>query len=77
MSEYAQMKNTLQNGQRWSGEIEIISKNGQAIWVDAVVTPWSNNSGSLSSYTAIYHDVTDKKRLELLATTDPLTKLYN
>ena len=77
VSEYAQMKNTLQNGQRWSGEIEIISKNKQAIWVDAVVTPWSNNSGSLSSYTAIYHDITDKKRLELLATTDPLTKLYN
>jgi diguanylate cyclase (GGDEF)-like protein/PAS domain S-box-containing protein len=77
VSEYAQMKNTLQNGQRWSGEIEIISKNGQAIWVDAVVTPWSNNSGSLSSYTAIYHDITDKKRLELLATTDLLTKLSN
>ncbi len=75
--EYVQMKNTLQNGQRWSGEIEIISKNRQAIWVDAVVTPWSNNSGNLSSYTAIYHDITDKKRLELLATTDLLTKLSN
>jgi diguanylate cyclase len=75
--EYVQMKNTLQNGQRWSGEIEIISKNGQAIWVDAVVTPLSNNSGNLSSYTAIYHDITDKKRLELLATTDLLTKLSN
>ncbi len=77
VSEYVQMKNTLQNAQRWSGEIEIVSKNGQALWVDAVVTPWLEGSGVLNSYTAIYHDITDKKRLELLATTDSLTKLYN
>lgn len=41
------------------------------------MTPWIDHNGVLNSYTAIYHDITDKKRLELLATTDPLTKLYN
>jgi diguanylate cyclase (GGDEF)-like protein/PAS domain S-box-containing protein len=76
-SEYVYMKKTLQNLERWRGEIEIISKQSKALWMDAVVTPWIEHLGVLSSYTAIYHDITDKKRLELLATTDPLTKLYN
>jgi len=77
LSEYTHMKKTLQDLERWSGEIEILSKQSKALWMDAVVTPWIDHLGVLSSYTAIYHDITDKKRLELLATTDPLTKLYN
>ncbi len=76
-SEYISMKESLLNLNRWRGEIEIISKQSKALWMDAVVTPWIEHSGELSSYTAIYHDIADKKRLELLATTDPLTKLYN
>lgn len=75
--EYTCMKKTLQNLERWSGEIEIISKRGEDLWMDAVVTPWVEQGDFLGSYTAIYHDITDKKRLEHLATTDPLTRLYN
>jgi diguanylate cyclase (GGDEF)-like protein/PAS domain S-box-containing protein len=76
-SEYVTMKSTLQNLQRWRGEIEIISKHSKALWMDAVVTPWTEHLDTSNNYTAIYHDIMDKKRLEILATTDPLTKLYN
>jgi len=77
LTEYTLMQKTLQNLERWNGEIEIISKQSEPLWMDAVVTPWIESGGFLSSYTAIYHDITDKKRLEILATTDPLTKLFN
>ncbi|MBV5320417.1 MAG: diguanylate cyclase [Sulfuricurvum sp.] len=61
---------------KWSGEIKVHSDLKGAVWLDAVVTPISDVDGNLS-YTVIFHDITDKKRLELLSITDPLTKLNN
>lgn len=75
--EFLQMKQMLQNKERWSGEIEIITKRGKTVWMDAVISPYLNEQDEVVSYTAIYHDITDKKRIELLSVTDNLTKLFN
>lgn len=76
-SEFLQMKDLLQKKQKWSGEMQINTKNGKKVWMDAVISPYIDEKNEVISYTAIYHDITDKKRIELLSVTDPLTKLYN
>ncbi|MFA6188964.1 MAG: diguanylate cyclase [Sulfuricurvum sp.] len=76
-AEFLQMKELLQKKQKWSGEMEIHTKSGKKVWMDAVISPYLDINDEIVSYTAIYHDITDKKRIELLSITDPLTKLYN
>lgn len=76
-SEFSQMKDMLQKKQKWSGEMQINTNNGEKVWMDVVISPYIDEKNEVISYTAIYHDITDKKRIELLAVTDPLTKLYN
>ncbi|MDP3120607.1 MAG: diguanylate cyclase [Sulfuricurvum sp.] len=76
-TEFLQMKDLLQKKQKWSGEMEVHKKNRQQVWMDTVISPYLDETSEIVSYTAIYHDITDKKRIELLSVTDPLTKLYN
>jgi len=76
-TELLQMKETLQKKQKWSGEVQVVTKEGETVWMDAVISPYLDEQDDITSYTAIYHDITDKKRIELLSVTDPLTKLYN
>ncbi|MCK9373083.1 MAG: sensor domain-containing diguanylate cyclase [Sulfuricurvum sp.] len=75
--DFEQMKEVLRNKHRWSGEVEIITKNNDCVWMDTVISPFVDEYGEIISYTAIYHDITDKKRIEMLSVTDPLTKLFN
>lgn len=75
--EILQMNECLQKKQKWSGEMEVLRKNGVKVWMDMVISPYLDENDEATSYTAIYHDITDKKRVELLSVTDPLTKLYN
>ncbi len=76
-TEFLLMKDLLQKKQKWSGEMELHKQNGEQVWMDAVISPYLDETNEIVSYTAIYHDITDKKRIELLSVTDPLTKLYN
>jgi len=68
---------TIKNGDDWSGEICNISKNGERYWVYANISPVFDEDGKIVAYTAIREDITDKKRIEELAITDRLTKIYN
>lgn len=72
-----QMHNAIANQQKYSSEIKALLKNGEEVWFDTVVTPVNNEIDDLVSFTVIFHDITDKKRIELLSITDPLTKLFN
>lgn len=63
---------------KWCGELVFKAPKNEAIWLDAVITLYNpEDFESPKMYTAIFHDITDKKRIELLSVTDPLTKLYN
>jgi diguanylate cyclase (GGDEF)-like protein/PAS domain S-box-containing protein len=76
-TDFLQMKEILLEKKKWSGEVEIRQKNDAIVWMDTVISPYLDDYGDVISYTAIYHDITDKKRIELLSVTDPLTKLFN
>lgn len=67
---------TISDGKIWSGEIKNKKSDGSYYWVDTVISP-NIEEGNIIGYTAIRHDITDKKRIEELAITDPMTGLYN
>ena len=71
------IREAIERRQRWSGEVKAMLENGEKVWFDAVVTPLGEAETGVSGYTVIFHDISDKKRIELLSITDPLTKLYN
>ncbi len=68
---------TVQAGHIWLGEFHNKSKDGHSYWLGATVFPKLNDQKTLQGYTAIYQDITDKKRIEKLSITDALTGLYN
>ena len=74
---HKQMWDTILNGNVWSGEILDRHKNGQDFWIKKVITPNLNSNGEIVSFTAIAHDITDKKIIEKMSTTDTLTGLFN
>jgi diguanylate cyclase (GGDEF)-like protein/PAS domain S-box-containing protein len=74
---YQKLWATIQSGKKWQGEIKNIHKNGSAYWLDTSISPIKNEEGETTGYTAIRHDVTDKKHIEELSITDRLTQLYN
>lgn len=61
----------------WSGEIENLSSSGEGKWVESRITPILDFDGNIVEFNAVYHDISNKKLLEQLYITDPLTKLYN
>ncbi|MEF3191500.1 MAG: diguanylate cyclase [Campylobacterales bacterium] len=74
---YIALWNTLMAGEVWRGEFHNRRKDGSDWWVDSIITPRFNDQGILVEFKAILHDITDKKQVEWLSVTDPLTKVYN
>ena len=74
---YKELWETIQAGNVWEGEIKNKHKNGSAYWVEVTISPVKNEEGETVNYTAILHDITDKKRIEELSVIDRLTQLYN
>jgi two-component system cell cycle response regulator len=73
---YEDLWSTIKVGQIWRGEVKNIRKDGTDYWVEAIITP-NIKEGEITGYTAVRHDITDKKRVELLSISDEMTKLYN
>ena len=74
---YAQMWQSLKAGQSWEGEIKNLKKEGGFYWVKVHIDPLFDRKGAITGYVAIRQDVTDKKHIEQLSITDPMTGLYN
>jgi diguanylate cyclase (GGDEF)-like protein/PAS domain S-box-containing protein len=74
---YEDMWRTLSNDGVWQGEIKNKKKDGSYYWVEITVHPIFDDEGIKIGYTAIRHDITDKKRLEEISITDSLTGIYN
>lgn len=66
----------LQKGKSWRGEIKNKKKNGDSYWVKIIIHP-KYYEEKIVGYTALRHDITDKKKVEYLSITDELTQLYN
>jgi diguanylate cyclase (GGDEF)-like protein/PAS domain S-box-containing protein len=68
---------TIQNDEIFEGEIKNKRKDGSYYWVETIISPNYDEAGQKVGYTAIRHDITNKKKIEEISITDDLTKVYN
>lgn len=62
--EYKRMWDTISAGNNWSGEFLNRKKNGEYIWVSALVTPVRTGGNRISHYLAVEEDITEKKKAQ-------------
>ncbi|MDD2888059.1 MAG: diguanylate cyclase [Aliarcobacter sp.] len=74
---YENLWKTITSGKIWKAEVKNKTKDGSFYWTDSTIYPDYDNNGNIIGYYAIRHDITNKKFIENLSITDPLTKLYN
>ena len=68
---------TIGRGNTWNHEVKNRTKDGGFYWVDVSISPDFDFYGNIIGYTAIRHDITDKKKIEEIAITDGLTRIFN
>lgn len=76
-STYQNLWETISEGKPWYGEIQNKCANGKLKWVEMKILPIFDKDGKVVEFNAFYHDIINKKLLEELYITDPLTKIYN
>jgi len=64
---YKEIWSTIQNGKEWSGEIKNLTKDKGYYWVEVTISPEFGESGEITGYSAIRHEITAKKELEVLS----------
>ncbi len=74
---YKELWTSILSGKVWKGEMKNRKKDGNEYWVEAVITPDRDKNENILGSSAIFHDITNKKRVEKLSITDALTGLYN
>ncbi len=67
----------LRSGKRWDGEFMYTSPAGEAKWAHSSIHPIYDSQYSIVAYNNFIADITDKKLLEEISVTDPLTSLPN
>jgi PAS domain S-box-containing protein len=79
--EYQQLWDTISSGGEWRGVFQNRKKNGDLYWESATIAPIWDQNGAITHFLAVKEDITERKRLEkqlqLQATTDELTGIYN
>ncbi len=76
-SVYRELWSTITSAKTWRGELLDAKKNKELFWAELTINPDFDENGEIVGYLAIWHDITDKKRVEQLIVIDPLTELYN
>lgn len=61
---FIQLWDTLQKKKVWKGELKNFKKDGGFYWVDAEIEPLYDDKNKHIGYSAIRHDITDKKEIE-------------
>lgn len=74
---FRRMWQTITAGEVWRGELLNRCKDGSDLWLSVTIEPSVDEEGAVTGYTAIRHDISDKKKIEELIITDPLTGVYN
>ncbi len=74
---YRELWQAIKHDRAWSGDLLNRSKSGVDYWIHTMIEPLLDERGVKIGYTAIAQDITDRKRVERLSTTDALTELSN
>lgn len=62
--EYEKLKETIQSGIAWHGEIIDKKKDGEYYWQSISINPILNENNGITHYVAIMQDISDRKRVE-------------
>lgn len=60
---YENLWKTIKRGDKWTGQFENLSKNGDKVIVQAYISPIKNSEGKLSHFMGIHKDITVQQRL--------------
>lgn len=74
---YKNLWERVSSGRVWMGELQNRRKDGSFYWTDTTILPEYDEQGGIKGYTAISHDISDKKIIEELSVHDSLTGLGN
>jgi PAS domain S-box-containing protein len=72
---YKTLWDTIENGQKYSMDIENINFSGGTNWYKSTIIPDVNQDGEVSGYIAFYTNIDDKVQYKAKANTDYLTGL--
>jgi PAS domain S-box-containing protein len=61
---FLNIKEIIQSGEMWQGEIKNQKKNGEFYWLKTTIHPNFDNNGKVISYDAINEDITSQKELK-------------
>ncbi len=61
---YANLWNTIRNGEVWRGELHNVQKNGKSYWEFAHIAPIKDEQGAITHFLAIKEDITERKVAE-------------
>lgn len=64
---YKPMWETITHGGVWQGKVKNSKKDGGYYWVDSIVEPEYDSSGTIVGYTSIRHDITAQQELQELS----------
>ena len=69
---------TILNKKIWIGEIKNKNRNGKEYWLEQHIIPKVNiETNEIENFVSIGIDITSKKEIEKIASTDKLTGIYN
>jgi len=75
---FKELWSTIQSNQVFKGDVKNLRKDGSFYWVESTISPHVDaQSNKIDGYMSVRIDITDKKRVEELSITDPLTSSYN
>ena len=59
-----ELRETLQTGKEWRGELQNVSKTGKLYWESGAITPIYNPAGQITHFVSVMKDVTQGKQQE-------------
>lgn len=68
---------TIESGNQWCGELQNKHKDGSDYWIEQTIIPIKDDEDHINAYMSVGSDITAKKELETLSTTDQLTGISN
>ncbi len=74
---YKQLWETITNDQLYSSDMQGVKKDGSSYWTNVNISPIYDQYDNKIGYTAIRHDISDRKLIEEISVRDPLTNIYN